>query len=571
MIHSSLSFRKPNVYTLLAMLIGGTVTLAGIPTSAQAGSGFGNGLGTGLGLGIGIGIGKSLMNGSGRSKPTHNRKRRTLRNRGAVGAPGYKATRRGDKGVREIQKSLSTLGYYLADANGQMDNTTRVAISSYQKAKNIVPSGQLDAKQRELLNREASNTELLAHIGNPNVSEAFISNPKKRLQAALKILGHYNGSIDGAFGRGSKNAVARYQNSMGLIPTRILSKDQEAQLITTARANIGQLQVALDNEYVLIAKHQLALLGGNPGATNSFPSAPTTMASIGRPPAPVSKPSSNPNLQLANLPMIDKINSNNDVRREDDVAVIIGNKNYENGIASVSYGDRDADAMKALLINDLGFSEENIIYVKNATSKKMREIFGGETNQRGDLWRFIDPDGASNVFVFYSGHGAPEVNTKTPYLLPIDVHPDHIAANGYPLDLLYRNLNKLPIKSATVLLDACFSGESPKGTLVKSMSPVMISTKTPSSIQSAKLTVLAASAADQVASWDNKTGHGIFTRYALTGLKGAADANGDKNITAGELHAYLMKKVRKSARRSFGRVQIPVLHGNKDLVMTPGL
>jgi hypothetical protein len=40
-------------------------------------------------------------------------------------------------------------------------------------------------------------------------------------------------------------------------------------------------------------------------------------------------------------------------------------------------------------------------------------------------------------------------------------------------------------------------------------------------------------------------GHGVFTYYLLEGLKGAADANHDHQITVGELFDYVSRQVSK--------------------------
>lgn len=69
--------------------------------------------------------------------------------------------------------------------------------------------------------------------------------------------------------------------------------------------------------------------------------------------------------------------------------------------------------------------------------------------------------GRSDVFVFYSGHGAP--NTETGYLMPVDADPTALAISGYPLGTLYDNLAQLEARSVNVAIDACFSGATGAG------------------------------------------------------------------------------------------------------------
>lgn len=49
---------------------------------------------------------------------------------------------------------------------------------------------------------------------------------RKRVQAALRRLGFYQGAIDGALGRGSRDAIARYQDSLGAAATGYVTAGQ---------------------------------------------------------------------------------------------------------------------------------------------------------------------------------------------------------------------------------------------------------------------------------------------------------------------------------------------------------
>src|SRR3989338_593415 len=148
---------------------------------------------------------------------------------------------------------------------------------------------------------------------------------------------------------------------------------------------------------------------------------------------------------------------------EYDVAVVIGNKLYSAtaGIPDVEFADRDARTIKEYLIKTFGFKPENIIYAENATVGKFNEIFGTERDFRGKLFNFIKKD-ISEVFVYYVGHGAPDLQSQEAYFVPVDANPQYIASNGYRLQTFYENLSKIPAKKITIVLDACFSGNSEK-------------------------------------------------------------------------------------------------------------
>ena len=112
----------------------------------------------------------------------------------------------------------------------------------------------------------------------------------------------------------------------------------------------------------------------------------------------------------------------------------------------------------------LGFDPDNVIYLRDAGKTELESAFGVKGDAEGLIWRYIDGSGGSDVVVFYSGHGVPGSGGRG-YLLPVDANPDTAKLNGYPIDLLYENLGVLRTRTTTVFLDACFSGESPRGTL----------------------------------------------------------------------------------------------------------
>lgn len=92
-----------------------------------------------------------------------------------------------------------------------------------------------------------------------------------------------------------------------------------------------------------------------------------------------------------------------------------------------------------------------------------------------------------------------------------------VELNGYPLETLYANLAKIPAKSMTVLIDACFSGSSANGSVVKNASSISLRlVETTAKIPEA--TILTAAAVSEVASWDKKAKHGLFTQYFLQGV-----------------------------------------------------
>jgi hypothetical protein len=251
----------------------------------------------------------------------------------------------------------------------------------------------------------------------------------------------------------------------------------------------------------------------------------------------------------------------------DAVAVIIGNKNYLDRLPPVDFAHNDAEAMKRFVVEILGVSEGNVIYMRDVTLAKMESVFGNARTHKGTLWRWVRPR-ESDVFVFYSGHGVPGLKDGREYLLPVDGDPDAAEIRGYPAEQLYKNLAKLEARSVTVFLDACFSGESPRGTLVRNASAIRV---TPREVAEVPFTVVTAARKDQVASWDKEAQHGLFTKHLLDGLYGAADGkrygNADSRVTVSEIKVYLDREMTYAARRHYGREQQAMVIGNPEKVI----
>lgn len=235
------------------------------------------------------------------------------------------------------------------------------------------------------------------------------------------------------------------------------------------------------------------------------------------------------------------------------VGVVIGNRDYaDNDIPTVSYAIRDAAMVKKYLIRTFGFRIGNIIFVTNATKGRMEGIFGSTLNHEGTLHQLIKP-GRSDLFVYYSGHGAPHLETKRGYILPVDGNPHAVSITGYSIDLLYKNLSKLHTRSTIVVTDACFSG----ALLFKKASPVGIIIKNPL-VKLKNTVIMNSSSGTQLSSWYPQKGHGLFTYYFLRGLTGEADLSGDNRISYKEISSYLENTVRHMVGELYyGRIQTP--------------
>lgn len=253
--------------------------------------------------------------------------------------------------------------------------------------------------------------------------------------------------------------------------------------------------------------------------------------------------------------------------REHAIAVIIGNKNYIHvDVPTVEYAINDAALVKNYFIDALGIREENIFYLENASQSDFFSIFGTESNYKGKLYDYT-VKGLSEIFVYYSGHGAPDTDSDNSYIVPVDCDPNRVSLNGYSLKTLYSNLDKISnemrVPHVTVIMDACFSGNTQGGSILKNISPIYIKVKDNRTAY-ANSTIFTSASGEQVSTWYADKKQSLFTYYFLKGLKGEADSDNDNIITTKELYEYTADEINgvpQMARRLNGRTQTPTLIG----------
>jgi len=253
------------------------------------------------------------------------------------------------------------------------------------------------------------------------------------------------------------------------------------------------------------------------------------------------------------------------MRNPDAIAVVIGNKYYKHhDIPNVNFARSDAESVKNYLIATLGYKEENIFLELDANKARFDELFGISGEHRGMLFEYIKPS-KSDVFVYYSGHGAPDTRTNKGYLMPSDCNPARIAFSGYSLDLFYENLSKLETRKTVVVLDACFSGGTDSGKwLISEASPALIKVENPI-ISNNTMVVLTSSKGSQISSWYSDKRHGLFTYFFLKAICGAADTDKDKELTFDEIYSYVSDRSEGvpywAKRLHKGRIQEPTFQG----------
>ena len=229
-------------------------------------------------------------------------------------------------------------------------------------------------------------------------------------------------------------------------------------------------------------------------------------------------------------------------------ALIIGNENYTdyqmdlNSEVNVAFARNDASIFRQYAEKVLGVEEKNIFFVTDATSGKMTQ----EINKVAAILSRLGSDG--ELIFYYAGHGFPDENTRTPYLMPVDVSAANLSS-AIKLGDVYSKLSKTGAGRITIFLDACFSGGGRESGLLAARS---VKVKPREDALMGNMVVFSASTGEQSSLPYRKEKHGMFTYFLLKKLQ---ESKGD--ISLEELADYLKREVSIESIRKNGKEQDP--------------
>lgn len=251
------------------------------------------------------------------------------------------------------------------------------------------------------------------------------------------------------------------------------------------------------------------------------------------------------------------------------IAVIIGNANYSNRLPVRPSAERDAAAMRALLVERLGFRSARVIELKDATFADMEGIFGTVSSVRGLLAERLKDSSLAPVYVYYTGFGAISGENGEAYLLPVDASPNQVATTGVRLDTIYQNVTRMGAGPVTIVFEADFASD-PAGPVMAPNAPGTRSSVLPK-LAIRGLTVFTAAERDQRTLEDPDFGMGLFTRHLIAGLSGYADeaplGNVDGVVDTSEAFVYASYRTGMTARKVFGVLQHPTISQGRPLML----
>lgn len=239
-------------------------------------------------------------------------------------------------------------------------------------------------------------------------------------------------------------------------------------------------------------------------------------------------------------------------QRKNAYAIVIGIEQYRQKLPRADFAAADAKTVREYLTKVMGYPEENVVMLVNdyASYVDLAKYF--------EKWLPNNVENGSAVFVYYSGHGAPNPRTGDAYLVPYDGDPSFIDQTGYSLKRMYKALGKLPAKEIIVALDSCFSGAGGRSVLAEGARPLVMNLQSSFTL-SGNVKVMAASSGNQISSTYKDKGHGLFTYFLLKGIKNEDVLNPDGSVRLDDLFGYIKPQVERIARKKFNNEQTPQL------------
>lgn len=272
-------------------------------------------------------------------------------------------------------------------------------------------------------------------------------------------------------------------------------------------------------------------------------------------------------LEIARVPQITAVN---------DVWVLaIGISDYES-VTDLLYARDDATAIARWALDE-GIPPDRIRLLtdgedtelgpegpetKRATLVNVREALG---------WLRRAARADDLVMIFFSGHGyqgqddgSDERDGVDEFFVLVDSVDGAVDDTALRDDEFGRFLDRLVSNHVLVFFDGCYSGGLSRS-LPSGQRPIGEAPDIFKDFSLEGRLVLSASGETEEAFESPALGHGVFTHFVLEGLRGSADLNGDRHITAWELYEFLLAEVPAFVRRERGANQTPHIVGEGDV------
>jgi hypothetical protein len=212
-------------------------------------------------------------------------------------------------------------------------------------------------------------------------------------------------------------------------------------------------------------------------------------------------------------------------------ALVIGvsHSSADTTIPRLRFTEQDARSV-AETVRTLEEGAFDVATMINPTAHELRAAIHG----------FLDKKGPNDdLFLFYSGHGF--VSSDGTYLCCYDTEISRLALNGLSLDEIGRFTNSCKANQILIALDCCYSGGANKLLFNDAARRLLDAPHSDCSIH-----LITSSAPKQVSKEDAAKEMGLFSYFLVEGIKTAAAAGADGDITAASLHRHIRNNIKNT-------------------------
>ena len=236
-------------------------------------------------------------------------------------------------------------------------------------------------------------------------------------------------------------------------------------------------------------------------------------------------------------------------------ALIVGNNLGGADLDSLRFAENDARRMADVLTTLAGFAPGDVQVLAPCDSASLERALKAMKD------RLSTPGEAEGMFLFYySGHS--------------DGRGLRLGDKSFPLEKLRDNFAAVPSQVKIGVFDACQSGAltrfkggdgRAKGGAVSKPIPLENLKNIRGQV------IIASSAMDEKSQESDQLQSSVFTHHWLNGLRGSADANGDRRVTLSEGYQYAYNMTIQTTSRTRWGIQHPAyqfrIHGEGDIVL----
>lgn len=221
-------------------------------------------------------------------------------------------------------------------------------------------------------------------------------------------------------------------------------------------------------------------------------------------------------------------------------AILIGNQAYENSdFNPLNSPHADVDALEAVLKDETKGRFDSVEVLKEANREDALDAIEDalKAKSKNDL-----------LLIYFSGHGKTNDDGDL-YLAASNTDGNRLETRGISAEQISRWLGRGSVDKTVLILDCCHAGAFAQGF----KSGDELQTKTDGYARAGGSYVLMACDAYELARDGANGALSFMTEHIVEGLSGAADANGDGNITVDELTDYLDRQMSVGAKQTFNQ------------------